>query len=258
MRVTVCQWPDETRAFTCVWEQLAAHVAAHRSELVLLPQMPFSRWFATSRRFDPALWKAAVEAHDAWESRLPELGVPAVLGTRPVDFGNERYNTGFVWEAASGSRAAHTKAFLSNEEGAWEATWYHRAFPEFTPAQVGDACIGFLICTELWAMEQARLYGEEGVHLLVTPRLTRAATFEMWLAAGRVAAVLAGAFGLSSNRVDHRGAYGGQGWVVGPDGKVLALTGEQKPFITLDLDLACAERAKKTYPRSAFTQRSAR
>ena len=240
MRVTVCQWPDETRALTRAWEQLATHVTAHGSELVLLPQMPFSPWLATSRKFDPAMWKGAVEAHDAWESRLCELGAAAVLGTRPVDFGNERYNTGFVWEAATGSRAAHAKAFLSNEEGAWEATWYHRAFPEFTPAHVGHACIGFLICTELWALEQARLYGEEGVHLLVTPRYTRAATFETWLAAGRVAAVLSGAFGLSSNRVDDRGACGGQGWVVGPDGKVLALTGEQEPFMTVDLDLACA------------------
>ena len=258
MRVTVCKWPDETPAFTRAWGRLGAHVTAHRSELVLLPQMPFSPWFAASRKFDAALWKAAVEAHDAWESRLPELGAAAVLGTRPVDFGNERYNTGFVWEAATGSRAAHAKTFLSNEKGARETTWYQRAVPEFTPAQVGNACIGFLICTELWAMEEARIYGEEGVHILVTPRLTSAATLEMWIAGGRVAAVLAGAFGLSSNRADGRGAYGGQGWVVGPDGEVLALTGEQDPFMTVDLDLACAERAKKTYPRSVFAQCSAR
>ena len=147
MRVTVCEWPDETPAFTRAWGQLAAHVTAHRSELVLLPQMPFSPWFAASRKFDAALWKAAVEARDAWESRLPKLGAAAVLGTRPVDFGNERYNTGFVWEAVTGSRAAHTKTFLSNEKSAWEATWYHRAVPEFAPAQVGNARIGFLICT---------------------------------------------------------------------------------------------------------------
>lgn len=258
MRVTVCQWPDETRALTRAWEQLATHVTAQRSELVLLPQMPFSRWFAASPKFDPALWKAAVEAHDAWESRLHELGAAVVLGTRPVDFGNERYDTAFVWEAATGYRAAHANAFLSNEESAWEATWCHPAFPEFTPAQTGAACIGSLICTELWAMEQARMHGDEGAHLLVTPRLTRSATLEMWLAAGRVAAVLAGAFELSSNRVDDRGAYGGQGWVIGPDGKVLALTGEQEPFMTVDLDLARAEHAKKTYPRSVFAQRSAR
>jgi N-carbamoylputrescine amidase len=102
------------------------------------------------------------------------------------------------------------------------------------------------------------MYGDEGVHLLVTPRITRAATLEMWLAGGRVAAVLAGAFGLSSNRADDRGEYGGQGWVVGPDGEVLALTGEQEPFMTVDLDLASAEHAKKTYPRSLFAQRSVR
>src|SRR5262249_13394132 len=162
-----------------------------------------------SGTFDPVVWEAAVEAHRDWESRLPELSAAAVLGTRPVDFGNERYNTGFVWEAAIGCRDVHAKAFRSIETDAWEVAWWHCAFPEFPLAEVVAATVGFRSGEELWAMEQARLYGDEGVHLLVTPRLTRAATLEMWLAAGRVAAVSAGAFGLSSSRTDERGVYGG-------------------------------------------------
>lgn len=250
MRVTACELPDARQDFERAWQQLVRHAREERSELVVLPEMPFHPWFATSREFDPAVWAAAVAAHDAWETRLPELAPAAVIGTRPMDFGNYRYNAGFLWRPQTGNLAsAHSKAYLPDEEGTWEASWYQAATPEFVPIDLGEACIGFLICSELWAMEQARLYGKENVHLLVTPRLTSRATLDKWLAAGRVAAVLAGAFGLSSNRVDASGTYGGRGWIVAPDGDVIAVTSSDEPFVTRDVDLSLAERAKATYPR---------
>jgi len=256
MRVTVCQWPDSEAAIAAAWAQLIDHVKAYSSELVVLPELPFYPWIARSRKFSPAQWSASVQAHDRWEARFPELGGAAVLGTRPVDFGNERYNEGFVWEAATGSRAAHTKSYLPNEEGAWEVTWFHAAEPEFTPAHVGDAHVGFLISTELWAMEQARLYGSEGAHVIATPRITSGASREKWLAAGRTAAVLAGAFGLSSNRADAKGEYGGLGWIIDPDGKTIAMTSDERPFVTAQIDLAQAERARSTYPRYIYTEKA--
>lgn len=249
MRVTVCQMHDAVARFERDWSELVKHARAEASELVVLPEMPFAPWFARSRRFDPKVWAAAVAAHDAWEQRLAELGPAAVVGTRPIEFGNDRFNAGFVWTAAAGTASAHGKAYLPDEDGTWEASWYSRAEPEFVPYPLGAASIGFLICSELWAMNEARLYGEANVSILVTPRLTEAATLDKWLAAGRVAAILAGAYGLSSNRIDESGAYGGQGWIVGPDGEVLALTSTDEPFVTRDLDLAAAERAKQTYPR---------
>jgi N-carbamoylputrescine amidase len=256
MKVTVCQLHDDPAAFERDWQQLVAHVRHETSDLVLLPEMPFYPWFAGSRTYDPGKWAAAVEAHDAWERRLAELAPGVVIGTRPIDFGNERYNEGFVWERSTGIRGAHAKAYLPNEEGVWEASWYHAATPEFIPVQVREARIGFLICTELWDMEQARLYGLERVHLLVTPRVTAAATLDKWLAGGRVAAILAGAFGLSSNRSGKSGLFGGQGWIVDPDGAVLALTSADRPFATATIDLLDARKAKTTYPRYALTRKS--
>ena len=242
MRVTVCQWPDEQRELPQAWDRLVAHVREQSSELVLLPEMPFSPWFPASPEFDPDVWSAAVAAHDHWETRFPELGPTAVLGTRPLDFGNERYNEGFVWEKETGTRAAHAKAFLLDEEGVWETHWYRAATPEFTPVAVGHASIGFLICTEMWTTEQARTYGLEGVHLLVMPRITRASTHDLWLAAGRLAAEVAGTFALSSNRSGGGGKFGGRGWVISPDGEVLAVTSQLDEFVTVDVDLTLAER----------------
>lgn len=256
MKVTVCQLHDGSAALENDWRQLVAHVRMEASDFVLLPEMPFFPWFAGSRTFDPAVWAAAVEAHNAWERRLTELAPAVVAASRPIDFGNERYNEGFVWERATGIRGAHAKAYLPNEEGVWEASWYHAATPDFVPVQVREERLGFLICTELWDLEQARLYGLERVQLLVTPRLTAAATLDKWLAAGRVAAILAGAYGLSSNRFAESGDFGGQGWIIDPDGAVLALTSAAQPFATATIDFDVARKAKSTYPRYALAGRS--
>ncbi len=257
MKVTVCQLHDERALFAQDWEALVEHVRAQQSALVLLPEMPFCRWFGDSRNFDAKVWEAAVRAHDEWQLRLAELAPAMVLGSRPVDFGNERYNEGFVWDGEQGIRAAHAKAYLPDEEGVWEASWYHAATPDFTPLEMESLHIGFLICTELWRMEEARLYGEEGVQVLVTPRATGGGTADKWLAGGRVAAILAGAYGLSSNRIDEAGAFGGQGWIIGPDGDVLALTSREQPYVSLDLDMTLADQAKATYPRYALARPAA-
>jgi len=66
---------------------------------------------------------------------------------------------------------------------------------------------------------------------------------------GRAAAVVSGAYSLSSNRASETQDYGGRGWVVSPEGEVLASTSPTEPFATVDIDLALAEQAKYTYPR---------
>jgi N-carbamoylputrescine amidase len=42
---------------------------------------------------------------------------------------------------------------------------------------------------------------------------------------------------------------GGLGWVVDPDGQVLATTSREQPFVTVEVDLRLAEQARHTYPR---------
>lgn len=252
MKVTVCELHDDRMAFADGWQRLLAHVCAEQSELVLLPEMPFCKWFVGSRNFDTDVWEAAVRAHDEWEHSLRKLAPAAVAASRPVNFGNERYNEGFLWDADRGSRAVHAKAFLPDEERAWEASWYNSATPEFSPLLLGSVSVGFLFCSELWATDEARVYGREGVHLLLTPRSTAAAAFDEWLARGRTAAVVAGAYALSSNRLDESGVFGGQGWIVDPAGEVLAITNREHPSVTMDLDLGIADTAKTSFPRYAM------
>ena len=255
LKVTVCQMHNEREPFAQDWEQLVAHVRSEKSQLVLLPEMPFSPWFGTTAHFDVASWQAAVTTHERWLQRLPELAPAHVLSSRPINRNGRRLNEGFLWQPSTGYHSIHVKYYLPNEEGVWEASWYQRGEGDFTPIESQSARIGMLICSELWALEQARAYGQLGAHLLVTPRMTQGATADKWLVGGRAAAILAGAFSLSSNRVSTRGAsedFGGTGWVVDPDGKVLAVTSSQHPFITVEINAWQAEQAKHTYPRSLF------
>jgi N-carbamoylputrescine amidase len=251
MRITVCELPDDPAAFAPAWDALITHVQREASELVLLPEMPFCPWFADSRRFDAMVWQKAIAAHDAWELRLHEAGPAVIAAARPMDFGDERYNEAFLWDSELGSFPVHAKSLLPEEHGMWEAAWYNRAAPEFTPAQVGPANVGFLIGTELWMMNQVQAYGLEDVHLLLTPRSTSVEANQTWLAAARVAAILAGAYALSSNRVS-AGGFGGQGWIIDPDGNVLGLTDRRHPSVTLDVDIAAAGLVHDRYfPRYA-------
>jgi N-carbamoylputrescine amidase len=255
LRVTVCELSCETSAFEDEWAELVTHVRERSSQLVLLPEMAFSAWFAAVRDYDIATWRRAVDAHDRWLARLIELAPATVLGTRPIDRKGSRFNEAFVWQAGQGYRGAHLKSFLPDEEEFWEASWYDAGDKNFAVSEAGGVRLGFQICTELWSMEHARLYGKQGVHLIACPRGTPHATLDKWLAGGRASAVVSGAFVLSSNRATPQGtvpSLGGQGWLVGPESDVLARTSRRERFATVEIDLAEAERAKRTYPRYAI------
>lgn len=258
INVTVCQLRSDEEGLAADWEQLRSHLEYNESDLVLLPEMPFYPWPFWRQSYSEAVWEESVAAHVTWQERLAELPAAVVLGTQPVNVQGERYNQAFVWESdAEQVTLHHAKYYLPDEAGFWEASWYGRGDGSFNPVTVrlpnaGEVHAGFLICTELWFMDKARDYGQGGVHLLLTPRATEKRTVDKWLAAGRTAAVIAGAYSLSSNQYHEMQDpvnLGGLGWVVGPDGQVLALTTATKPFATVRIDLAQAERAKHTYPR---------
>ena len=254
LRVTVCELRDDRASFERDWVRLAAHVRDRKSQLVLLPEMPFSTWLASSPAFVPASWDTAVRAHEDWLPKLGELSPASVIASRPVTRAGRRLNEGFAWSADGGYRTVHDKCFLPNEAGYWEANWYTPGERAFDVARVADTVIGLLICTELWALDRARAYGKAGAEIIATPRATGRPTVDKWITGGRAAAIVSGAFSMSSNWAAEAGGgdFGGGGWIVDPDGRVLAQTSPDLPFQTLSIDLAAAEAAQKTYPRYAL------
>lgn len=253
MRLTVCEMPPGGAANESGWRALSAALDDQGSEWLLLPEMCFAPWLAGRRPADPDQWLAAVHVHDAWIERLGELSPRVVLGSRPIVDGGRFYNEGFVWQRTSGYRAVHRKYYLPDEDGFWEASWYTRGDGDFRVVEIDGLRVGFLICTELWFGARARDYARQGVHLLVCPRATPAASTDKWIAGGVTAAVVAGAYCVSSNLNGPNAdgpPFGGSGWVIEPeDGRLLAVTTGTAPLVTVDLDPAWAEQAKHTYPR---------
>ena len=254
MKITVSQMPDDRERFAGAWEELGRHIKKEGADMVLLPEMPFYYWFCAGPKFDQTIWDDAVKEHRAWIRRLPELGAPVVFASSPVERSARRLNEGFVWEGKVPD-GVHHKRYLPNEPGFYEARWYEGGSRPFAPFEVSGWKAGFMICSDLWSMANARSYGREGVQLLLVPRATGSPDAgSRWVAGGRVAAVLAGAYCASSNRRGERGeaAFGGHGWVIDPDGDVLALTTDEKPFATVAIDKASSDKAKGTYPRYAL------
>lgn len=264
MRVTVCQLDNDPAVLETDWAALAGHVRRAASDLVVLPEMPFYGWLAAAQPLDEAdraaRWGQAIAAHDAWLPRLAELSAPIVIGTRPALVEGRPVNEGFVWTAhrempTGVMQAGHEKVYLPQEPGYWEESWYERGEGGFEALEVSlpdDALtVGFAICSELWFFGAARAYMEQGAEMIVTPRCTGLPSVEKWLNGGIAAAVVAGAYALSSNRAGMQEGmvFGGQGWIIDPDGEVIATTSTDQPFVTAEIDLGRARVAKSTYPR---------
>lgn len=254
MRVTVCELPHEPTELLRAWEALTEHTTGESSELVLLPEFAMVDAVWEAERFDAARWSAAESASERWSTRLRELNAAYVVGTRPITAEGRRFNEGYLWSRADGIMPLRRKAFVPDEPGSWEARWFERGDAVFPAFHAGALSFGLNICTELWALENYADYAAGGVQAVLSPRATARATTAKWLSAGVVAAVRSGAFSLSSNRVEPTGACGGVGWVIGPDGDILAATNPEAPYATVDIDLTATIAARASYPRYVLGQ----
>lgn len=252
MKVTVCQLNNEPKAFEKDWEALVAHCQLHKTELVLLPEMPFHPWIANQRVANNSKKREAVQAHEKWLQRIEEFGDAIVAYSKPQLVEDKFYNTAYVWSKKTGHQKVHTKYFFPEEEGFYEETWFDRAPKHFELIEINGLKIGFLLCTEIWFSAYARKYGLEGIDFLLCPRATATSSVEQWVRCGQTSSVIAACYCLSSNRSgtgDNGFAWGGGAWIAQPmDGSLLGLSSNEAPFLTYDVDLEKARLAKNEYP----------
>jgi N-carbamoylputrescine amidase len=243
-------------ALESAWSALCDHTGNESSELVVLPEFVFVEPLWLLEQFDAVAWSHAEAVADAWLKRLPELKVSYVIGTRPVTEGEKHFNEGFLWSRDGGITALRQKHYLPDEPGGFEARWFDRGTPDFPAYSAGNLSFGLNICTELWALDVYQRYAAMDVAAIVAPRATAAATTGKWLSLGTVAAVASGCYCLSSNRVQSDGACGGVGWIIEPDGALIARTSNLQQFCTREIDPLRSRRARNTYPRYVFNPRT--
>lgn len=256
LKIGVCECPPEMAAGSEEWSRLARTVARESPDLFLLNEMPFGPWIAAAADFDRGAWTASCELHEAGLRRLGDLGAACVAGSRPLEAAGRRVNEGFVWTAAGGVRGVHNKQYFPDEEGYYEARWFEPGERSFRLAAAGPLQIGFLICTELMFNEHARHYGRSGAQVILVPRAVGKGSLHRWLVAMRMAAIVSGAYVVSSNRggADARGqVFGGCGWIIDPGGDVVAQTSAATPAVFHEIDTAWVARAQTEYPCSVPT-----
>jgi len=232
-----CSEPQRT------WETLRG---LEPIDLLVLPELAWMPWLCATREVDPAAWEAAAAQQDL--SRLAELPARVVVGTLARA---DRFNDAFWWSADTGLHVVHSKTYLPDEPGYWEASWYHRGPVDFPVVDTPVGRLGITVCTEMWFTQH--VFADADV--IVVPRATPVETTGKWLAGGAVHAVTSGAFCVSSNRAEEVAGtvMGGAGWIIDPDGGALAVTSADESVVVRDIDLAAAAAAKRTYPRYVVT-----
>ena len=253
MKITICQLDNRSAEIERQIQDLKAHIAAENSDFLLLPEMCFSDWMAADPNPSTDIWQKSLDAHNHQITKLDQYGVSAVIATRPVITATGEFrNQAYLWSDSGELTAVHDKYYLPDEHQYWEATWYQRGVRQFDTCEALGMKIGVQICTEMWFFEWARHFARQGVDLLCIPRATPHESVTKWLAGGQAAAVCAGAYCLSSNLWNPPGEIancGGLGWVISPEGDVLAETSEDQPWVSIEIDLEFSRNSKKTYPR---------
>jgi N-carbamoylputrescine amidase len=147
-------------------------------------------------------------------------------------------------------RPLHRKQYFPSEPGWFESEWYAGDGSGFAVAALLGIEVGVLLCTEAMFNEQARFYGRQGASLIVIPRAS-GTDIEPWKIAGAMAALVSGAYVVSSNRVGSSSAgtrFGGGGFAYAPRGRLLAETAAGDALQVFDLDPAQAASAQRGYP----------
>jgi len=243
------EWPEDLSTEDPQWVGLRDSVTAVRPDILVTNELPFGSWLADGAVFSEDEVRRSLRAHEKGLEGLIELGLPAVISSRPVWNGKRLANEAFVLENGV-ARPIHRKQYFPNEPGWFESEWYAGDKSGFVVAEVVGIKVGVLLCTEAMFNERARAYGKQKASLIVVPRAS-GVNLESWKIAGAMASLVSGAYVVSSNRRGRsKGGtqFGGGGFAYAPQGRLLAITSAAHPLRTVDLDPNKSASAQCDYP----------
>jgi N-carbamoylputrescine amidase len=249
LRIAFLEWPEALTPTDPHWQELKNSVTTARPDILVTNELPFGPWLAEGSVFSEAEAQQSVRAHEKGIEELIDLHLSAVISSRPVWNGTRLANEAFVLENAV-VRPLHRKQYFPNEKGWFETEWYTADNSSFKLHDVLGIKVGVLLCTEAMFNEHARAYGKGGASLIVIPRAS-GTDIESWKIAGAMAALVSGAYVVSSNRVGRSKSgshFGGGGYAYAPQGRLVSVTTPTNPLQILDLDPKVAVSAKRDYP----------
>ncbi len=249
-RVTFVQWPDGLEPRGPAFEQIRRQLDAANTDILVTNEMPFGAWAPTEVSYNATTASEWVEIHERGLDALRQLPVSSIVSSRPVLAGDRLANEAFAIENGQ-YRPLHHKQLFPAESGWQEAAWFRPATQGFSVHNIGGLDIGVLLCTELMFNENARHLGRMGADLIAVPRATGQGV-EVWRIACAMAAIVSGAYVVSSNRseqADNRQPlFGGRGFAFAPGGELLGATSDTEPLATIIIDRDRTKAAKDEYP----------
>ncbi len=249
MRIAFVEWPEALSIDDAEWRQLKDAIAAARPDVLVTNELPFDAWLAGSATFSEDEARRSVREHEDGLAGLIDLGLAAIISSRPVWNGKRLANEAFALESGV-VRPLHRKQYFPNEPGWFESAWYAGDNSGFHVADVRGIKVGVLLCTEAMFNERARAYGREAASLVVIPRAT-VTEIEPWRISAAMASLVSGAYVVSSNRVGRskNGThFGGGGFAYAPQGRLLGMTTSNSPVQVFELDPKVVESAQRSYP----------
>jgi N-carbamoylputrescine amidase len=249
LRIAFVEWPEGLSTRDAQWGALKDSVTSARPDILVTNELPFGPWLADSAVFSEQAADLSLRAHEQGFEGLIDLGLPAVISSRPVWNGKRLANEAFVLESGA-VRPLHRKQYFPHEPGWFESEWYAGDSSGFSVAEVLGINVGVLLCTEAMFNERARAYGKQKTSLIVIPRAS-GTDIESWKIAGAMASLVSGAYVVSSNRSgrSRSGAdFGGGGVAYAPKGQLLTVTASANPLQTFELDPSIPAFAQRAYP----------
>jgi N-carbamoylputrescine amidase len=249
LRIGFVEWPEGLSLDDSSWDALKRSVDREHPDILVTNELPFGPWIAEKCAFSEDEAKCSILVHEKGSAGLIDLGIPAVICSRPVWNGKRLANEAFVLENGN-VRPLHRKQYFPDEPGWFERHWYQGDTSGFKVAEILGIKVGVLLCTDAMFNEHARAYGRQHATLIVLPRAT-GTDVDSWQIAGAMASLVSGAYVVSSNRVGFAVGgthFGGGGFAYAPHGKLLATTGPDDPMQVFDLDPDQSASAQRSYP----------
>jgi predicted amidohydrolase len=250
VRALAVEWDDGLVPEGEAWSRVTAGLTGSENDVLVTNEMPFGHWHPTRPMFSVDRAREWADLHERGLDALSKLPVRAVISSRPIVSGERLVNEAFA--IVDGRyEFLHQKHFFPAENGWQEQAWFETEKEGFDVVDVAGISVGVLLCTEVMFPEKARWLGKLGADVIAVPRAT-GTDHRMWRTATSMAAIVSGAYVVSSNRVgQHDRAspkFGGGGIIVDADGQEAAMTNRNQPLVSIEIVKAMSAAAKSRYP----------
>ena len=165
--------------------------------------------------------------------------------------GGNRYNTSFVVSEHGDVLGRYRKNHIPYHPGWFEKYYYGPGDLGFPVFHHQGTQIGIQTCWDNLFPEGSRILAVKGARVIFSPRGTGDYSVPRWRTALAANAMANGCFVATANRIGLEGdlyRFGGDSFVSGPDGRIIAAATQEDEALVVTLDLREVEESRKEWP----------